>query len=73
MIITSADFAEKKLKIEMVRNRIYNKFSGNSDEILQALRENQDWNVISITNNGSINSFVLFYYIERRTENEGLL
>lgn len=73
MIITSADFAEKKLKIEMVRNRIYNKFSGNSDEILQALRENQDWNVISITNNGSINSFVVFYYIERRTENEGLL
>ena len=57
----------------MVRNRIYNKFSGNSDEILQALRENQDWNVISITNNGSINSFVLFYYIERRTKNEGLL
>ena len=57
----------------MVRSRIYNKFSGNSDEILQALRENQDWNVISITNNGSINSFVLFYYIERRTKNEGLL
>ena len=73
MIITSADFAEKKLKIEMVRNRIYNKFSGNSDEILQALRENKDWNVISITNNGSINSFVVFYYIERRTKNEGLL
>ena len=73
IITTNVNFVEKKLKIEMVRNRIYNKFSGNSDEILQALRENQDWNVISITNNGSINSFVVFYYIERRTENEGLL
>jgi hypothetical protein len=57
----------------MTRNRIYNKFSGNADEVILKLRENQDWNVISITNNGSINSFVVFYYIERRTENEGLL
>ena len=73
MIITSADFAEKKLKIEMVRNRIYNKFSGNSDEVLQKLRDNQDWNIVGIANNGTINSFVVFYYIERRTENEGLL
>ena len=73
MIITSADFAEKKLKIEMVRNRIYNKFSGNSDEVLQKLRDNQDWTIVGIANNGTINSFVVFYYIERRTENEGLL
>jgi hypothetical protein len=54
-------------------SKIYNKFSGNADEVILKLKENQDWNVISITNNGSINSFVVFYYIERRGKNDGLI
>ena len=45
--------------------KIYNKFTGNSDEVLQKLRDNQNWNIVGIANNGTINSFVVFYYVER--------